>query len=79
MVCCTTPSAVVLSTWIGVGGCGCPILISMCHIGTASQALMYSAPSSASAADDITAFMIYDTASTTPLLAGNSSSLVQKK
>ena len=54
----TTPPAVELSTWTGDGGCGCPVSSNMFLMCTASLALMNSAPSSASAADDITALMI---------------------
>ena len=63
--------AVELSTWIGVLGWGCPISSNKQHIGTASFALMYSAPSFASAADDITVFMMVGMFETAPLLGGN--------
>ena len=79
IVCLTTPNAVLLSTWIGVGGWGCPISINRCCIGTSSRALIYRAPNFASAADIITALMIWNTVSTEPLLAGKRSSLEQKK
>ena len=48
------PVTVVLSMWMGVGGCGCPSLSSMRRITFASFALWKSAPSSASAADAAT-------------------------
>jgi hypothetical protein len=65
---------VELLVWTGVRICGCPISSSVCHIETAISALMNNAPSSASAADDITALIIYNILSTTaPLLAGMSS------
>jgi hypothetical protein len=51
-----TPSAVKLSVWIGVCGRGWPILASICRKYAASFAFKYRAPSSASAANDITAF-----------------------
>ena len=70
IVCFTTPNAVELSICIGVGGCLCPISSSRCRIGTASRELIYSAPSSASAADDITAFIICATVNTAPLFVG---------
>ena len=54
----TTPHAVELSVCIGVGGCLCPSSLRVLRIGTAFFALMNSPPSSASAADDITALMI---------------------
>ena len=46
---------------------------------TASFALMNNAPSSASAAEDITALMIVDTVRIAPLLGGNLSSFDKKK
>ena len=54
----TTPSAVELLIWIGVGGCGWPISLRRCLCSIAARELIYSAPSSASAADDMTALMI---------------------
>ena len=65
--------AVALSVWMGVRGCGCPISSSVCRIDTAVLALMNSAPNSASAADDITAFIICKIFNTAPLLMGISS------
>jgi hypothetical protein len=54
-----TPSAVKLLVWIGVSGCGWPILASICRTYAASFAVKYRAPSAASAAgDDITALII---------------------
>ncbi len=47
-----TPSAVKLSVWIGVRGCGWPILVRICREYAASFGFEYSAPNSASAADD---------------------------
>ena len=40
MVLLAKPSAVELSTWIGVAGCGCPSSQSMVRISTASWPLM---------------------------------------
>ena len=65
--------AVELSVWMGVRGCGCPISSSVCRIDTAVLALMNSAPNSASAANDITAFIICEIFNTAPLLIGISS------
>jgi hypothetical protein len=65
--------AVKLSFWMGVQVCGCPISSSMHCMETAVLALMNNAPSSASAADDITALIICKILSTTPLLMGMSS------
>ena len=49
----TTPASVELSVWIGDGGCFQPIYINFWRTGTISLVVMYSAPSSTSAADDI--------------------------
>ena len=49
------------------------------RIGTASLALMYSAPRSASAALDMTALSILEMLRTAPLLGGSLTSLEQKK
>ena len=49
---------VALSVCIMVRGCGCPSSISICRIEMAVFALMNRAPSSASAADDMTARII---------------------
>ena len=70
-----TPSAVELSICIGVGSWGCPISPSMFLRYTASFALMNSAPSSALAAEDMTAFIIWAMLSMAPLLGGNFSSV----
>ena len=53
MVLLATPAAVELSVWIGDEGCFQPIYINIWRVGTISLAVMYSAPSSASAAEDI--------------------------
>jgi hypothetical protein len=74
-----TPSAVVLSVWIGVRGCGWPISSSMFRKCTASFVLMNYEPSSASAAEDITALMIVAMVRIAPLLGGNLSSFDRKK
>ena len=65
--------AVELLVWMGVRGCGCPNSSSVRRIDTAVLALMNSAPSSASAADDITALIICEIFNTAPLLMGMSS------
>ena len=72
------PFAVELSVWIGVRGWGCPISLSVFRIGTAVRALRKRAPSSASAAEDITLRMIFDTFNTAPLLGGFSVSFDRK-
>ena len=66
----TTPKAVVLSVCKEVLGCGWPISSSSKCMGTASLAFMYRAPSSASAAEDITALIIDDVLCMAPLLGG---------
>ena len=53
MVLLTTPAAVELSVWIGDGGCFQPISINVWRMGTIYLAVMYSDPSSASAAKDM--------------------------
>ena len=55
----TTPSAVVLSVCIWVSGCLWPIVSNARSAGIAYLQLMKRAPNSASAADDMNAFMIY--------------------
>ena len=75
----TTPSAVVLSVCIGVGGCLCPRKSRVCRAGMASLQLMYRAPILASAADDMTALMICEIVRMAPLLLGIASSLDMKK
>ncbi len=65
--------AVELLVCMGVQVCGCPISSRVRCMETTILALMNSAPSSASAADDITALIICDMLSTTPLLMGISS------
>ena len=67
----TTPSDVVLSVCMGVGGCLCPISSRAWRAGIASRQLMKRAPSSASAADDMTAFIICATVRTAPLFGGS--------
>lgn len=70
----TTPCAVELSVWMGVAGCLCPISSSVILIGMAAFAFKNTAPNSASAADDMTAFIIVDIVKTAPLLGGNATS-----
>ncbi len=61
-----TPWAVLLSVWMGMGGCLCPISSRRSCMGIASRAFMYSAPSLALAALDMTALSILDIMSTAP-------------
>ena len=72
MLLVTTPCAVVLYVCIGVGGSVCTISSSARSAGVSSLKLMKSAPSSASAADDMTTLMILAIVNTDPLLGGNS-------
>ena len=74
-----TPTAVLLSTCMGVSGNLCPISSSVFLQGIASRAFINIAPNSASAADDMTAFMILAILSTAPLLVGSSSFSERKK
>ncbi len=62
--------AVALSVWMGVSVCGWPSSLIILCIGTVILALMNSAPSLASAAEDITALIICNMLSTAPLLVG---------
>ena len=75
----TTPWAVVLSVCIGVGGCSCPIALRECRSGIDSLQLMKRVPSPASDAEEITALIIWEMATTAPLLAGMGELLDMKK
>ena len=66
------PCAVELSVWMGVRGCGCPSSSRVFRIGTAVFAFKNNAPSSASAADDMTCLRMVDRLSTAPLFGGDS-------
>ena len=54
----TTPTAVVLSTCIGIGCCGYPISNAVWRNSKHLQAVINREANSASAADDITNFII---------------------
>ena len=75
----TTPSAIELSVCNGVGGCGCPISSKMIRMYTASRAMMYNAPNSASVADDMTCLMMWAILRRAPLFVGTSPPLERKK
>ena len=64
------PRAVVLSVCIGVGGCLCPIVSNAWRVGIASLLLMKRVPNSASAAEDLTAFIICKMLRTDSLFGG---------
>ena len=61
----------LLSVWIDVSGCVFHISSSGWLAGMDSLLLMKSAPSSASAADEMTALIFLDIVNTAPLLGGN--------
>ncbi len=65
-----TPTAVKLFAWIGVRGCGWPILASICCKYTASFAFKYRAPNAASATNAITALIIVAAVRVATLLGG---------
>ena len=71
-------SAVVLSNYIGVGGCGCPISCNQVLIGTSSWPLIYVAQISASAADPITLLIIFHKVWMGPLRGGGLSRVLRK-
>ena len=62
----TIPTAVVLSTWIGVGGCGWPISVRVRRIILASMVFKKRAPNLASAADAATHLRIAHCVSIAP-------------
>ena len=79
MLLVTTSSAVVLSVCIGVGGCLWPIVSIAWHAGIAYLQLIKSYPNSASAAEDMTAFIICEMVWTDPLFGRTAESLYMKK
>ena len=62
------PSAVLLSVLIGVAGCGCPTSLLVIRNGSMSCAFMNIAPTSDSAADDITDLIIFAMTDIDPLM-----------
>ena len=78
MLLVTTLSAVVLSVCIGVGGCLWPMVSNAWRAGIASLQLMKRYPNSASAAEDMTAFMICEMVRTGPLFGGTAESSYMK-
>ena len=79
MLLVTTPRAFVLSVCIGVGGCLWPIVSNAWRDGIASLKLMKRAPNSDSAAEDMTAFIIFEIVRTDPLFDGTAESSDMKK
>ena len=71
------PAAVELSVWIGDFGCGHPISSKALRRGIISRAVLYKAPSSASAADAMMYLMIWDSERTGPFCHGMGSSSVR--
>ena len=69
----------MLSVCMGVWGCLWPISASVVRCGTALRALMYNAPNSASAAEDMTVLMSCARFRTAPLLVGSAQSDKRKK
>ena len=74
-----TPSAVELSVWIGVLGCLCPNYSRMICMYDASRVAIQRSPSSDSAADDMTLFMICEMVSMAPFFGGNTVLFDKKK
>ena len=70
MVFLVNPTDVELSVWIGELVCGQPISMSVLCSGIIFLAVMYSAAVSASAAEYITALMIFTIVNTGPLSFG---------
>ena len=66
----TNPNAVVLSVWVGIGGCLWPIPSAVVRAGIACCELIYSAPISASADEVITFFIICTMVKAAPLFSG---------
>ena len=79
MLLVTMPSAEMLSVCIGVGGCLWPIYLSAWRAGMASCQLMKRATSLASAAEDMTDFMICVIVMKAPLFGGMAELLDMKK
>ena len=79
MLLVTTPSAVVLSVCIGVGGCLYTIVSNAWLAGIASLQLMKRAPKYDSAAEDMNAFMICEMVRTDTLFGRTAESSDTKK
>ncbi len=73
-----TPTAVELSVWMGVFGCGHPMAMRVCLWGIISHAVTKRAASSDSAAEAITNLMIWAMERMAPLKRGNGSSSERK-
>ena len=71
-------NAIKLFVLIGVDKCRCPISTSVCHIGAACFKLKKRAPSSASAAEDMAAFITCAVFCVAPLFGENASCVERK-
>jgi hypothetical protein len=78
LVLLTTPSAVELSVWIGLLGCGHPMSMRVWQWGIISHAAIKRAASLDSAADEVTDLMSWAMESTAPLKRGYGSFLERK-
>jgi hypothetical protein len=78
MVLLVTPNAVELSVWIGLCGCGHPMLIRVCRWETISWAAIKRVASSASAAKAMTNLIMVAIVRTKLLKHGNGSSSKRK-
>ncbi len=70
MILFVTPTAVQLSVWIGLRGCGHPMSMRVCRWGTILQAAIKSAASSALAAKAMINLMMFASVRTLPLKRG---------
>ncbi len=73
-----TPTAVELSDWIGLHGCGHPMSMRVCRWGTISQAAIKRAASLALAAEAMTNLIMVAIVRTAPLKRGDESSSKRK-
>jgi hypothetical protein len=71
MVLFVTPTAVELSVWIGLCGCGHPMLMRVCWWGTILRVAIKSAASSALAAEAMTNLIMVAIVRTVPLKHSN--------
>ncbi len=78
MVLFVTPTAVELSVWIGLYGCGHPMSMRVCRWGTILRVAIKSAASSASAAEAMTNLIMVAIIRTAPLKRGVGSSSKRK-
>ena len=72
------PSAILLSVWVGIRGCGWPSSSGVLRMGNTVLEFKNNTPSSASASGDIALRMIVDWLRTAPLFGGGSLSFYRK-